>query len=57
MEVKGINGFSNDIRGIHVSSYILTRHVTNCQPQQSGQTATRKRTVKIFRQPGGYLPV
>jgi len=33
---KEINGFSNAIRGNHVSSYIFTRHVTNSQPQPSG---------------------
>lgn len=53
--MKGINGFSNAIRGIHVLSYTFTRHITNCQPQQFGQTATTKRTRKIFWQPAGYL--
>lgn len=43
------NGFPNGTKGIHVYSYIFTRHVTNCQPQQPGWTAVRTQTVRIFR--------
>lgn len=50
MEAKGKKkGFPNGTKGIHVFSCIFTRHVTNCQPQEPGWTATGTHTVRIFR--------